>query len=166
MKPEFRRRIRVGMGSLGKPRFLALVEWEGGWVAREAKLVTPPATAWAFKRPIPSRMAEIVANARRCPDPFYRPGAHWIARRLAPHCCRIELDHLSRVGEVDQLLHAMGAETANVHLGTEGARDSVLEDLAARPAGWLADSAKAMAGVMSAEWNEWRSSRLPSPAGL
>src|SRR5438105_4627348 len=41
---QFRVRPRVGMGSLGKPRYAALAEWAGGWVAREAKAATPPAT--------------------------------------------------------------------------------------------------------------------------
>ena len=50
LTPEVRFRSCVGMGSLGKPRFVALAEWKGGWVARKAKAVTPPATAWMNER--------------------------------------------------------------------------------------------------------------------
>src|SRR5262249_47994169 len=47
LNPQFRFRPRVGVGSLGKPRYVAMADFCGGWVAREAKALTPPATAWA-----------------------------------------------------------------------------------------------------------------------
>ena len=112
MKPEFRLRPRVGMGSLEKPRYVLLAEWAGGWIAREAKAVTPPSTAWATGKSTPARLAEIAGCAG---DPFYRPGAEWVVRRLGPRCSRLELEHLGGVGDLAVLLGAMGAETANVH---------------------------------------------------
>ena len=46
ISPAFQFRSNAGMGSLGRPRFVALVEWAGGWVCREAKTAAPqPATA-------------------------------------------------------------------------------------------------------------------------
>src|SRR5262245_18619107 len=118
-KPTFHTRPRVGMGSLGKPRYVALAEWGGGLVAREVKAATPPATAWHGERGRePPLMAEVVRKAVRCPDPFYRLIPGWVVRRLGPRCSRLELAHLKQVADADRVLRAMGAETANVHLGT------------------------------------------------
>lgn len=155
LTPEFRRRPRVGVGSLGKARYVALAQWGGGWVARDAKAVTPPATAWAAGDDRPSRMAEAVKGAKRCPDPFYRAGPAWVARRLGPRCSRVELAGLGTAADVTELLRAMGAEAANVHLGDRGA-GAILADLVTRPAGWLADAAKAMEDAVAADWAAWR----------
>ena len=38
---------KKGMGSLGRPRFIALSMWRGGKVAREAKALVPSAWGWA-----------------------------------------------------------------------------------------------------------------------
>ena len=153
--PEYRHR-RAGLGSLGRPRYVALLEWRGGWVAREAKAVVPPATAWAAGRAGRSRAAEAVDRAVRSPDPFYRPGPAWVLRRLAPRSSRIELGHLPDAADVPRLLSAMGAEAANVHLGTPGAAAMVGPDLAGRPAGWLTAAAKAMLAAVEADRMAWR----------
>jgi hypothetical protein len=154
---HFRVRPRVGMGSLGKPRFVALAEWAGGWVAREAKSAAPAATAWAAGKPGRHNplQAEAPARAVRCPDPFYQPGPEWVARRLAPRCSRIELAHLSH-GDAERILQAMGAETANVHLGTPDATAPVLADLSRRPANWLEDSARSFGKLIETDWEEWK----------
>ena len=157
LTPAFRTRSQAGVGSLGKPRYVALVEWCGGWICREAKAVTPPATAWAAGQTEygVSRSAEAVGRAIRSPDPFYRPGPAWVTRRLAPHCSRIELAHLAS-GDVERVLHGMGAELANVHLGTEEAAAAILQDLAQRPANWLTDAASIMADAIEKDWVDWR----------
>jgi Uncharacterized protein conserved in bacteria (DUF2252) len=152
---QVRSRPQVGMGSLGRPRYVALAEWAGGWVAREAKAAAPPATAWATGAPLKSRAAEAIAAANRSPDPFFHPGDKWIIRRLAPRCTRIELVDLA-AADAGRLLQAMGAETANVHLGTAGAAMAILQDLAARPEGWLADAARTMSELVEQDWQEWR----------
>lgn len=156
LAPQFRARPRVGFGSLGKPRFVALVEWAGGWVAREAKAATPPATAWAAGDNRPSRMADTVAAAVRAPDPFYRVGPAWVARRLAPRCRRIDLGELGHASDLERLLTAMGAEAANVHLGRPGIGPAILADLDARPAGWLTSAARAMADATTDDWKAWQ----------
>jgi len=153
----FRVRPLVGMGSLGKPRYVALAEWSGGWICREAKMVTPPATSWAAGATTSggSRMAEAVEHAVRAIDPFYRPGSAWVVRRLAPHCSRIELTHL--VGaDLERVLHAMGAETANIHLGTSGTAGAILRDLEGRPEDWLKQAARTMADEIEGDWKKWR----------
>jgi hypothetical protein len=160
LSPQFRFRPRAGMGSLGKPRYVALARWDGSWTAREAKALTPPATAWsAGGKPAASLAAEAAGRAARCPDPSYKPGPGWVLRRLGPRCSRIELAQLRHAGDLPRLLRAMGAEAANVHLGTPGAAALVLADLARRPAGWLADAARSLARLVERDWQAWRASR-------
>ena len=53
------------------------------------------------------------------------------------------------------LLHSMGFETANVHLGSREAR--VMEaDLKKRPANWLQQTARLMVDSTLEDWNRWR----------
>jgi Uncharacterized protein conserved in bacteria (DUF2252) len=153
---EVRRRPRVGMGSLGKPRFVALATVTGGWVAREAKAVAPPATTFLrHTKHGDSRLRELLSIANRSADPFLRIDHAWIVRRLAPHCTRIELTHLQRAADELVLFEAMGAETANVHLGTPSVCDEILRWLKARDDSWLETAAKAMIRATRDDWKTW-----------
>jgi Uncharacterized protein conserved in bacteria (DUF2252) len=154
---QARFRPAVGMGSLGRPRYVVLVEWAGGWVAREAKAVAAPATAWAAGRTQDaSLMAEAVRFAVRSPNPLYQPGAEWVVRRLAPECSRIDLQLLSSAVDVLRVFWAMGSEAANIHLGTAGASDRILRDLAHRPHKWLPAAAKSAAEAVLEDWQAWQ----------
>jgi hypothetical protein len=78
----------------------------------------------------------------------------WIVRRLAPDCSRIELSALPKERDELRLLHAMGFETANVHLGSIKAR--VLNaDLKKRPRGWLFQAARKMEKAVLADFAEY-----------
>src|SRR6185503_7911742 len=56
----------AGLGSLGRPRFVAIADWHGSRVAREVKALLPSAAAWAAgQREAPSRCAEVLAKAAR-----------------------------------------------------------------------------------------------------
>jgi hypothetical protein len=55
-----------------------------------------------------------------------------------------------------RLLHAMGFETANVHLATPKAIPDIRNDLKNRPNGWLHEAAKLMAKEVEKDWNDWR----------
>ncbi len=154
----YRARPRAGVGSLGRARFVALAQWAGGSVCREAKAAAPPATAWAAGTSAPNQAAAAAGRAIRAADPFYRPGAGWVARRLAPRSSRIELGQLT-TADAGRVLDAMGAETANVHLGTPEVAAAILADLAARPAGWLADAARSLSRPLEADWLAWRAGR-------
>ena len=160
---EIRARTRVGMGSLGKPRFLALANLMGAWVAREAKAMTPPATAFLdASRPSVSRVYELLGRAERCADPFLRVDGSWIVRRLAPRCSRIELNMLNDVENEKLMFESMGAETANVHCGSNEACESILEWLDAHGEDWLEAAAQAMINVTRDDWKTWRKSRSRS----
>jgi hypothetical protein len=158
---QIRFRARVGMGSLGRPRYLALAVAAGAWVAREAKALAAPATAWVKGQPpgAEALLGDALARACRSPDPFYRVSAGWVVRRLGPRCSRIELGHLHHVGDIVCLLKAMGSETANIHLGTPEAIPAVTADLAQRPKGWLEDAARACAARLDEDWRAWRKAR-------
>ncbi|MBI3666646.1 MAG: DUF2252 family protein, partial [Acidobacteria bacterium] len=82
-----------GLGSLGRQRFVAIAEWHGGKIAREAKALAPSACLWAADGKGPAKILyqENLDRACRCPDPFVRLKGRWIVRRLAPDCSRIEL---------------------------------------------------------------------------
>jgi hypothetical protein len=157
--PERRLDYRVvrrtaGVGSLGRPRFVALAEWRGARVAREAKAWLPSAAVWATGRPaIAIDGMTLLARAVRAPDPCIAVSRGWIVRRLAPDCSRVELDDLPKVHDEQRLLAAMGWETANIHLGRSAAK--IAADLKARPRRWLERAAMTMSEVVSAECRRW-----------
>jgi len=97
----------------------------------------------------------VLDQAVRCRDPFVRFQDGWIVRRLSPYCSRIELASLPERRDEHRLLHAMGWETANVHLGTGGAVKAVLRDLTKRRSAWLRSAAKAMARATIRDWEDW-----------
>jgi hypothetical protein len=155
--PAMRYRPRVGMGSLGKPRFTIVGLHAGGWIAREAKALTPSACAWAkgsTEKTI--HYQQIIDNAVRCADPFTRFVNGWLVRRLAADCSRIELATLQEVNDESHLLHAMGWETANIHLNATGNAKRILKDLNKRRDGWLKKAAKAMVQACRENWKDWR----------
>ncbi len=165
--PDYRPRLKAGVGSLGRPRFVALTDWAGGMICRETKAAAPPATAWAWGSDSPNRAALTVSRARRSPDPFYHPAEQWVTRRLAPRSQRIDRAlFLERVRaglfkkvSVKRVIRAMGAEVANVHLGTPDAADLIRPHLDRLPADWLASAACSFATVIDADWKEWRENR-------
>jgi len=147
----------AGVGSLGRQRYVALADWYGGRVAREAKALVPSAALWARDSGGPSEILyqTIISRAARCRDPFVQVRGHWIVRRLAPDCSRIPLTDLPREKDETRLLQAMGRETANVHLGSENVRE-VLRHLNKLPRRWLHAGSKAMVRVMTADWEDWK----------
>jgi Uncharacterized protein conserved in bacteria (DUF2252) len=144
----------AGVGSLGRQRFVALTDWRGGRIAREAKAWLPSATVWATGRASAGVSgAALLRRAVRAPDPTYAMSNGWIVRRLAPDCSRIELEDLPRGRDEERLVRAMGWETANLHTGRK--RVDILADLKGRPRRWLETSALAMADSVETEWRQW-----------
>lgn len=145
-----------GLGSLGHARYVALAQWAGGDIAREAKAARPSAYGWALGKPTTKTYyAEIIGRAVRCPDPFTRPHDGWLLRRLGPHCSRIELTLLPAKRDEDRLLEAMGRETANIHLGSRAARAAVLQHVKSLKKTWLLDAARRMARQVKGDWKAW-----------
>ena len=147
----------AGMGSLGRPRFVGLARWGGGLVAREATARAPSASAWLSGGGLESgAYLRIIGRAVRVPDPTVHVGGKWLVRRLAPHCTRIELADLPTGHEAEQLLHAMGFETANLHLGTPGAVRTIGRELRAHGPDWLRHISDTLAAKIQADWKRWR----------
>lgn len=146
-----------GVGSLGRPRYVALADWHGGLIAREAKALAPSAVVWARGgRDTTILYQSIVDQAVRSADPFLQLHGTWIVRRLSPYCSRIDLAALPKKRDEGQLLYSMGRETANVHLGSRDAIGAVRRDLSKRKADWLRAGSKAVARVLIEEWEGWK----------
>ncbi|MGB8355042.1 MAG: DUF2252 family protein, partial [Chthoniobacteraceae bacterium] len=87
----------AGLGSLGRQRYVAVADWDGGKIAREAKRLTVSAYTWA--RDPKGKMKEIfyqdaLDHTVRAKDPYVRLEGRWIVRRLAPDCSRVPLASL------------------------------------------------------------------------
>jgi hypothetical protein len=146
----------AGLGNLGKARFTAIAQWRGGPVAREAKALTISAAAWAQSTMDGPFYDRILASAIRSPDPYLKVRGPWIVRRLAPDCRRLEIASLSHVEDEEWLLHAMGFETANVHLGAAGASQSIKRHLADFSKKELRKAATAVRDALANDFRSWR----------
>ena len=150
---------RAGLGSLGRQRFLAIAEWRGGKIAREAKAMLPSACVWAGgKADQEIYYGRLLAEAVRAADPFLQVRDRWIVRRLSPYCSRVELAQMPKDHDKAKLLRAMGRELANVHWGSPKAVGAVRRDLGKRKAGWLKQAAAIMVAATKQDWQEWRKS--------
>lgn len=153
-------RRQAGMGSLGQKRFVAIARWNGGFIAREAKSMLPSACSW-LNDEIGHRQShyeEAISSAIRSPDPFQVIEGSWLIRRLSPDSNPIDIQCLPKHRDVPMLLHAMGSEAANVHLGTKGQATRILNDLKKRKSNWLRDAAARMAHAVEKDWKHYRKS--------
>ncbi len=163
----------AGLGSLGHARYVAIADWHGGRIAREAKALVQSSSYWAQTLaahkngarknqsdrndgPAEILYQTIISRAVRCPDPFVQLRGRWIVRRLGPHCSRIELASLPAPDTELRLLHAMGWETANIHLGTPTARKPILRHMAKQKPRWLHNAAEQMLQATRNDWNVWK----------
>jgi hypothetical protein len=142
----------AGTGSLGRPRFVAEVEWRGGPVIREAKALAQ--SAWSLKHDPADRTIRtgiIAAGRARSPDPHYRVTGDILARRLSPNSRKIEVEGDSKMLLSPDMLDLMGFEIANCHADDSHAIPAIRTDLDKRPADWLRDAARAMAASIESE---------------
>jgi hypothetical protein len=162
--PEISLRIvhrQAGLGSLGRPRYTAIGEWNGARIAREAKAILPNGMDWRRGTPgtQPDNMRRMLQHPLRDTDPMNHVSGHWIVRRLSPHCSRVELADLQQARDEEELLHAMGWETANVHLDCARTRARVKADILKRPRKWLLKAAREMTDATLSDWKTWRKHR-------
>lgn len=148
---------QAGQGSLGRQRFVVIADHEGGRIARECKALDPSACAWAEGSRIKKTFyQDMLTNAVRCDDPFVAVIRAWVLRRLAPDCSKIDISSLPQQRDERVLLHAMGAELANIHLGSKGAARLITRHLDKSPKGWLPEAAKDMSAAIRKDWKDWR----------
>lgn len=156
---QYRLAHRVaGLGSLGHQRYVAIADWCGAKIAREAKALAPSANYWAADESGPAEILyhAIISRAVRCPDPFVQLRGRWIVRRLSPHCSRIELSQIKAQGVEARLLHAMGWETANIHLGAGPASKVILSHLNKQKGKWLHSASEEMLQAVVKDWKDWK----------
>jgi hypothetical protein len=148
----------AGLGSLGHARYVAIANWKGGKIAREAKALVSSACYWARDHAGPPEILyqTIIGRAVRCVDPFVQLRGRWIVRRLSPHCSRIELAGLTLRSEQTRLLRAMGWETANIHLGSRTARKPILRHLQKQKGKWLHNATEKMLQAVREDWKAWK----------
>jgi hypothetical protein len=153
---RFRNRV-AGGGSLGRPRYVAIADWRGGRLLREAKALVPSAWTWAHGgKAATSHCLELATGTYRAPDPFLEVRDRFVVRRLAPDSRKIELDDEAGSAVKSNLIRAMGYDLGSIHAaGKPGAR-ALLADLDKRPRGWLNKAAKAAAGSVRRDYEEWR----------
>jgi hypothetical protein len=153
-------RREAGLGSLGQQRFVAIANWKGGHIAREAKAMLPSACVWLDGR-IRNRQSyyqKAIQSAVRSHDPFQEVVGAWLIRRLSPESNPIEIADLPEERDEETLLYAMGSEAANVHLGSKRQVAGILKDLGRRKSNWLRSAARDMAKAMEGDWKRYKGS--------
>ena len=151
-------RRQAGLGSLGQERFVAISMWQGGFIAREAKLTVPSACSWLIDQ-VGHRQSwyeKAISSAVRSADPFQLIDGPWLIRRLSPDSNPIDIQTLPKHSDEEVLLTAMGSEVANVHLGTQSQTKKILKDLKIRKRGWLQDASVCMARILEKDWKRYR----------
>jgi hypothetical protein len=151
-------RREAGHGSLGQPRFVAIANWCGGCIAREAKATIPSSCVWLAGKvdECQTYYEKAIKSAVRSHDPYQEMVGTWLIRRLSPDANPIDIEDLPKKRDEEILLHAMGAEAANVHLGDKRQQKKVLVDLQKRKSNWLRDAAKEMAKAVERDWKKYR----------
>lgn len=156
----------AGLGSLGRPRWVAEAKWRGDWVIREAKGIVPSGWTRAHTgmgRAL--RCIEIATGRFRAPDPWHDVTDGVAVRRLSPNNRKIETekpllpdDENNTEGTLGrdvllsaEMLGAMAQDLASIHLGCGGEADQLRRDLAKRSKGWLADAARRAAQAVTTE---------------
>jgi hypothetical protein len=152
----------AGVGSLGHRRLVVTGDWGGAPAARELKQLSPPAGHW-LERP-PTASAEDGRVTVRPPDPLRSRRAGWLCRRIAPDCVKLDLGDLGKKAHERRLFKWMGAETANVHLGTAARVADIRADLEQRGSDWLEDAVARLADAARRDWKDWQDLPLTTRA--
>jgi hypothetical protein len=151
-------RRKAGVGSLGQERFVALAQCDGGWIAREMKMLMPSACLWldGGLAAGQSFYQEAITSSVRSRDPYQAVHGRWLTRRLSPDSNPIDIAELSKKRDEEKLLYAMGAEAANVHLGRNRQTKNILKDLQKRKSNWLRSSAGLMSKCVFRDWERYK----------
>ena len=146
---------RAGAGSLGRPRFTAIVLLNHAYAAREAKAMVPSACSWLDPNAKPTNREIFHETPARSGDPFLRFRNNWVIRRLSPDCTKIDLREIVCKDDVRVWIPAMGWEIGNVHL-ISGKRRQILKDLEKRKSSWFQDKIEEMVSAVTADWKKWK----------
>lgn len=146
---------RAGVGSLGRPRYVAIAEWFGGLVVREAKAKVPSSWDWAHGRPnAKSRLIEAARSASRSPDPYLQADGEFVFRRLAADADKIGVENLDKEALQANLFGAMGFDLGAFHGSNRADAGAILKDLRRRGA-WLHHAAEEAEEQVFADYEQW-----------
>jgi len=146
----------AGVGSLGRPRIVALATWRGGHIVREAKALVPSAWDWAHNRDTRSRFHDAVKSRHRSPDPFLRTDGRFIVRRLAADAIKIEFEALPKRALQKGMFEAMGFDLGAFHGSNDADAKAIIRDLGRRPGRWLQKACDRAIKSVRADYREWR----------
>jgi hypothetical protein len=150
----YRSRV-AGGGSLGRPRYVAIADWHGGRILREAKALVPSAWTYVHGKQ-PSGLLQLARSKYRAPDPFLDIRHKFVVRRLAPDSRKIELNEQAATHVEGQFLQAMAFDLASIHAAGSVSVDALRRDLKMRPPDWLYDAAKTAAAEVEEDFKDWR----------
>jgi hypothetical protein len=151
---RYRRRI-AGGGSLGRPRYVAIADWHGGRILREAKACVPSAWTYVHGKQ-PSGLLELARGKYRAPDPFLDILDKFVVRRLAPDSRKIELNEKAATHVEGRFLQAMAFDLASIHAAGSAGVAALRRDLKKRPRNWLYNAAKIASDSVRKDYEEWR----------
>ncbi|MBR0655942.1 DUF2252 family protein [Plastoroseomonas arctica] len=147
----------AGMGSLGRPHFVARATWRGGPLLREVKALLPSAWSRAHRGGDATIHAGVIAEgAARAPDPFFEVTNGLAVRRLSPNNRKIALGDMAGPMLSGRMLEAMGRDVAGCHASDPARLDAVRADVGGRKAGWLARAARDAARAVIADHKAYR----------
>lgn len=147
---------RKGGGSLGRPRYLALAEWQGGGVVREAKAMVPSAWEWAHSKVSKSlRFLELAYGENRSPDPSLALAGGYLLRRVAADARKLDVKEVAKQGLGVRLLEAMGADLGSIH-AMDARAPKILGDLMQRDRHWLHAASEVAEQAVQNDYREFR----------
>jgi Uncharacterized protein conserved in bacteria (DUF2252) len=151
-----------GLGSIGRPRYVALQKLDGEWHCVECKVLVPSAVEW--RRDEKSNTlygAELLGQTcgKRQGDPSCRIQGRYVLRHVGPQWRKTDMQRLADPNDsIADLLVAMGAETANIHLAALTGADLLkhLDQLASANIHWMLDGTRAMLAATRADYDDFR----------
>jgi len=141
----------AGVGSLGRPRFVAIGRAAGGPVAVEIKGVMPSAWISGRREGLAERLAH---GCFRSGDPTHHYSADHVVRRLAPDSGKVAFDKLARV-EHPPLVRAMAADLGAIH-AQGGSGPIIARELAGLDADWLLGAARRTTLWTRDDWADFK----------
>jgi len=148
-------RRSAGTGSLGRPRFVGMAKWRGGYVVREAKRLVQSAWCLAHRPDDRGIYAEVVAKGRqRSPDPHYMVTNSIVVRRLSPNSRKIDVEDDPELMLSRDMLVRMGEEIANCHTDDTNFA-AAAEDFDRRDGEWLRSAVKKIVPIIKADHEEF-----------
>ncbi|MDW6025753.1 DUF2252 family protein [Mesorhizobium sp. BAC0120] len=151
------RKWQRGGGGLGRPRYLAIGQWHGGFVAREAKAMVPSAWCWAGNASNATYTSLDLATARyRSPDPFMISRSGYMIRRLAADSQKLDADDALVRSDTADWFAGMGYDLASIHSAGRVSPDQVATDLRRRGDKWLSTGAELAVEQVKRDFHVWQ----------